>query len=53
MAAIDHAVSWARPGDVVLIAGKGHEPYQIVANGERVPFSDIDTAERLLAERLP
>ena len=27
-AAIDHAVAWARPGDVVLIAGKGHETGQ-------------------------
>lgn len=50
--AIAYAIDAAGPDDVVLLQGKGHEPYQIVANGERVPFSDIDTAERLLRERL-
>ncbi len=49
--AIAYAIDAAGPDDVVLLQGKGHEPYQIVAHGERVPFSDIDTAERLLAER--
>ena len=49
--AIAYAIDAAGPDDVVLLQGKGHEPYQIVANGERVPFSDLDTAERLLAER--
>lgn len=37
--AIAEAVSRALPGDVVLIAGKGHETYQEIA-GRRVPFSD-------------
>jgi UDP-N-acetylmuramoyl-L-alanyl-D-glutamate--2,6-diaminopimelate ligase len=37
--AIDAAVAEARPGDAVLIAGKGHEDYQIVGD-ERRPFSD-------------
>jgi UDP-N-acetylmuramoyl-L-alanyl-D-glutamate--2,6-diaminopimelate ligase len=50
--AIAYAIDAAGPDDVVLLQGKGHEPYQIVANGERVPFSDVDTAERLLRERL-
>ncbi|MEQ0764815.1 hypothetical protein ABLN67_11250, partial [Mycobacterium tuberculosis] len=37
--AIRHAVAWARPGDVVLIAGKGHETGQ--RGGGRVrPFDD-------------
>ncbi len=51
-AAIAYAIDVAGPEDVVLLQGKGHEPYQIVARGERVPFSDIDTAARLLAERM-
>jgi UDP-N-acetylmuramoyl-L-alanyl-D-glutamate--2,6-diaminopimelate ligase len=45
--AIAHAIADARPGDVVLVAGKGHEDYQEVA-GVRRPFSDIGTVERLL-----
>jgi UDP-N-acetylmuramoyl-L-alanyl-D-glutamate--2,6-diaminopimelate ligase len=38
-AAIRHALSEAESGDVVVIAGKGHEDYQIVGQ-ERRPFSD-------------
>ncbi|BBZ33195.1 UDP-N-acetylmuramoyl-L-alanyl-D-glutamate--2,6-diaminopimelate ligase [Mycolicibacterium confluentis] len=38
-AAIAHAVAWARAGDVVLIAGKGHETGQ-TAGGTTVPFDD-------------
>ncbi len=50
--AIGYAIDAAGPDDVVLLQGKGHEPYQIVARGKRVPFSDLDTAERLLRERM-
>jgi UDP-N-acetylmuramoyl-L-alanyl-D-glutamate--2,6-diaminopimelate ligase len=38
--AIALAIAQAMPGDVVLIAGKGHEPYQ-EANGVRRPFDDM------------
>lgn len=38
-AAIDHAVGWARPGDTVLIAGKGHETGQ-TSRGTTRPFDD-------------
>lgn len=38
-AAIDFAVAWARTGDVVLIAGKGHESGQ-TARGHTRPFDD-------------
>lgn len=40
-AAIGHAVSWARRGDVVVIAGKGHEKGQTQA-GHTKPFDDRD-----------
>lgn len=48
--AIDHAVQQARPGDVVLIAGKGHETYQDVA-GKRSAFSDAAQARLALRRR--
>jgi UDP-N-acetylmuramoyl-L-alanyl-D-glutamate--2,6-diaminopimelate ligase len=46
-AAIAAAVSAADVRDVVLLAGKGHEPYQEVA-GRRLPFSDIEAARAAL-----
>lgn len=39
--AIEYAVSNSREGDIVLIAGKGHEKYQLV-RGERRPFCERD-----------
>jgi UDP-N-acetylmuramoyl-L-alanyl-D-glutamate--2,6-diaminopimelate ligase len=48
--AIDAGVDGARPGDVVLIAGKGHEDYQEV-NGARTYFSDVEVAAAALARR--
>ena len=45
--AIFEAIGHARCGDVVLIAGKGHEDYQEIA-GERVPFSDVAIARKAL-----
>ena len=48
-AAIANAIGSARPGDVVLIAGKGHERYQ-ETNGVRVPFSDVGHASAALAK---
>lgn len=43
-AAIGHAIDLARPGDAVLVAGKGHESYQIVGD-VRLPFSDVAVAQ--------
>ncbi|GMV79977.1 MAG: UDP-N-acetylmuramoyl-L-alanyl-D-glutamate--2,6-diaminopimelate ligase [Planctomycetota bacterium] len=48
--AIDLAVREARPGDVVLIAGKGHENYQIVG-AEKLPFDDRQQARYALERR--
>ena len=47
-AAIAGVIAAAQPGDVVLLAGKGHEDYQEIA-GERLPFSDLEHAARALA----
>ncbi len=46
-AAIARAVELARPGDVVLIAGKGHESYQIVGD-RRLDFDDRHAARAAL-----
>ena len=51
-AAIGDALRWARAGDVMVIAGKGHETYQVVGH-EVLPFDDRDVARRFLAERAP
>jgi len=45
--AIHNAVAHASPADVVVVAGKGHEPYQEIA-GVRHPFSDLDVVQRVL-----
>jgi UDP-N-acetylmuramoyl-L-alanyl-D-glutamate--2,6-diaminopimelate ligase len=49
-AAIALAVSVARAGDAVLVAGKGHEDYQIVGT-TKLHFSDVEEARRALALR--
>jgi UDP-N-acetylmuramoyl-L-alanyl-D-glutamate--2,6-diaminopimelate ligase len=49
-AAIVHAVVTAHPGDVVLLAGKGHEEAQDVAGVKR-PFSDLAEARAALRQR--
>ena len=45
--AIRHAITTAQPGDVVVIAGKGHEDYQEI-HGERFPFDDRVVASEIL-----
>ena len=39
--AIRYAVENSREGDIVLLAGKGHERYQLI-EGKRVPFCERD-----------
>jgi UDP-N-acetylmuramoyl-L-alanyl-D-glutamate--2,6-diaminopimelate ligase len=45
--AIQSAIRIARPGDSVLIAGKGHEDYQEI-NGVKHPFDDVSAAQQAL-----
>jgi UDP-N-acetylmuramoyl-L-alanyl-D-glutamate--2,6-diaminopimelate ligase len=49
-AAIEQAIELAAPGDVVIVAGKGHEKYQVI--GDRVlAFDDAEVAREALARR--
>ena len=48
--AIFHAVKQARSGDCILIAGKGHEDYQIFADGT-IAFDDREVAREALLQR--
>lgn len=45
--AIYHAIDCAKVGDVILVAGKGHENYQLIGK-DRVPFSDAKTVVEAL-----
>jgi UDP-N-acetylmuramoyl-L-alanyl-D-glutamate--2,6-diaminopimelate ligase len=48
--AIERAILGAAPGDLVLIAGKGHEKYQVI--GDKVlPFDDVAVAREALGRR--
>jgi len=49
-AAIERAVREADPGDAVLVAGKGHEAYQLVGRNV-LPFDDAEVAREALARR--
>jgi UDP-N-acetylmuramoyl-L-alanyl-D-glutamate--2,6-diaminopimelate ligase len=46
-AAIARAIGEAGPNDIVLVAGKGHEPYQEI-NGVQYPFDDTEVARKAL-----
>jgi UDP-N-acetylmuramoyl-L-alanyl-D-glutamate--2,6-diaminopimelate ligase len=47
--AIAQALALARAGDVVVIAGKGHEQGQELAGGVKIPFDDATVAREALA----
>jgi UDP-N-acetylmuramoyl-L-alanyl-D-glutamate--2,6-diaminopimelate ligase len=46
--AIEQAIGLAGPGDVVVIAGKGHEQGQEFAGGRKEPFDDVEVARAAL-----
>jgi UDP-N-acetylmuramoyl-L-alanyl-D-glutamate--2,6-diaminopimelate ligase len=48
--AIERILNDAEPGDVVLIAGKGHENYQIIG-ATKHHFDDVEECQRVLASR--
>ena len=50
--AIAAAVAAAGPGDVLVIAGKGHEQGQEFEDGRKIPFDDISVAREALDARL-
>jgi UDP-N-acetylmuramoyl-L-alanyl-D-glutamate--2,6-diaminopimelate ligase len=49
-AAIAQAIAVARPGDLVLVAGKGHEKYQVIG-AEVLPFDDVAVVREALDRR--
>jgi UDP-N-acetylmuramoyl-L-alanyl-D-glutamate--2,6-diaminopimelate ligase len=51
-AAIERAIALAAPGDVVVVAGKGHERYQEFEDGRTVPFDDVAVAREALRARV-
>jgi UDP-N-acetylmuramoyl-L-alanyl-D-glutamate--2,6-diaminopimelate ligase len=51
-AAIERAVQVAHDGDVLVIAGKGHEQGQEFAGGVKVPFDDVTVAREALVARV-
>jgi UDP-N-acetylmuramoyl-L-alanyl-D-glutamate--2,6-diaminopimelate ligase len=51
-AAIERAVALAEDGDVVVIAGKGHEQGQEFEGGRKLPFDDVQVAREALRARL-
>jgi UDP-N-acetylmuramoyl-L-alanyl-D-glutamate--2,6-diaminopimelate ligase len=50
--AIERAVGMAEAGDVVVIAGKGHEQGQEFERGRKIPFDDVTVAREALRARL-
>lgn len=49
--AIQFALDRAKPNDIVIIAGKGHEPYQIIGT-QRLPFDDREVARKFLKGKI-
>ncbi|ANQ53614.1 UDP-N-acetylmuramoyl-L-alanyl-D-glutamate--lysine ligase [Thermosipho sp. 1063] len=50
--AIDTAITLANRGDVILIAGRGHEPYQVFNENYKVPFKDRDVTIDIIYKKI-
>jgi UDP-N-acetylmuramoyl-L-alanyl-D-glutamate--2,6-diaminopimelate ligase len=50
--AIEKAIAMAEPGDIVVVAGKGHEQGQEFEDGRKIPFDDVMVAREALRVRL-
>ncbi|MDE5754355.1 MAG: UDP-N-acetylmuramoyl-L-alanyl-D-glutamate--2,6-diaminopimelate ligase, partial [Oscillospiraceae bacterium] len=48
--AIAHAMQTAQPGDVIVLAGKGHEDYQIFANNYHTHFDEREVVAEILKQ---
>lgn len=48
--AIEKAIEWAQPNDIVMIIGKGHETYQLI-QGKTLPFDDREVARSAIRRR--
>lgn len=46
--AISHALQYSEDREIIMIAGKGHEEYQIIGN-DILPFSDMNTVKSLIS----
>lgn len=50
--AIKEAIKLARPGDTVIITGKGSEPWMCVKNNKKIPWSDTEIVQKTMKELL-
>ena len=48
--AIEKALGFCKEGDLLIIAGKGHEKYQLI-NGEKLPFDDEEVVMKSIKMR--
>lgn len=48
--AIETAITLANRGDMVIVAGRGHEEYQIFTDERKVPFKDADVVREIILQ---